>query len=134
MNFKGKNSNFSLRSAIFATLVAAAVFILVLAAACGIAYVCKNPTGAVGICTLSAIVVSGIVGGFAITKMKSKFGMPYAVISATVITAVYLATALIVSGKLYGMHLLNALCYLGAAAFGILLGTRARTKKRRRRK
>ena len=134
MNFKGKNSNFSLKSAILATFIASGVFILVLAAACGIAYAGKNPTGAIGICSLAAIVVSGLIGGFSITKSKTKLGMPYALISATAITVIYLAAALTVSGKLSLMHLLNALCYFGSSAVGIFLGKRSKPKKRRRHK
>ena len=129
-----KNTNSSVAKRLAAAIVIdAAIFLAVSLIATAIAYLGDDPTGKLGIFALATLLVSGILGGFTVSGMKSRFGSSIGASSIGICTALYLAAALILSGKLGLQHLLNAVCYLGSGLLCSYLG-RKRGKARPRRR
>ena len=133
MQFKGKNANLSIKSVLFAIAIAIGIFFAMLLLASGGALASKNPLSVGTVYSLGALVLSGFVGGFLLTKLGRIFGAHHALIAISAGTLIYLAASLICSGGLGGVHLLNALCYLGAGIVGMLLGKRTKAKRKRAR-
>ena len=131
MQIKGKRSTNTAKSTAIAVAIALIIIICVYATTSAIVYAGKNPITVIGICSLAALIVSGVLSGFILTRCRTVFGPSVCAISAVVLTLLYLISALILTGGLGGMHILNTVCYLGATALGMLMG-KGGTRRRHR--
>lgn len=133
MRHTAKDSKLSVKTSMIAIGITVLIFFTVLALMSALAYASKNPSSNIGIYSLSGLVASGFASGLALTKMKKGFGISYSALSTAAFVLLYTAAALILNGRVCGAHLLNAVCFAGASAFGMLLGKCNRKRKRRSR-
>ena len=95
----------------------------------------ENPTALVGIFSIAAVLLSGLISGGAISKYKGEGGILTAILSSLLFVLLLLLAALIISrGELGGAALLNAVIYLVSAALGAAAGNRIGKGRKKRRK
>ena len=94
----------------------------------------ENPTSIVGLLSIIALLLSGLISGFVISKYKGEGGMLISTLSALLFSLILLLVGIIsAKGELSFGVLINYVCYVAAAALGALLG-KHRTSHIKRRK
>jgi len=121
-----------LGSAVLGISLSALVLIIVSLLFSAVLSMTENPIGSIGLSSLAALLISGVLSGIIISRRMGEGGFPSSVVTSLIFTLIMLAAALIASGgKLSGGMLMNSGCYLGVAAVAAFLG-RKRDRRRRR--
>ena len=131
---KGKRislkGNFAAIFAICLAISTSAVILLSMTFAL-VAIMSKDPTGNLGIFSLSALLLGGAIGGFASAKIRKEGAVVFSALVALAVVMIMLIVCIIINGKIGGGAFMNYACYVGVSAFSGFLG--AREKKYRRR-
>ncbi len=91
-----------------------------------------NPVGSTKTVSLAALLVSGAVSGFVISKRKGEGGFLASLFSALAFIAVILALSLILTkGRVGGIVFMNCLCYLFISSFASFLAKKRERRHRR---
>ena len=95
-----------------------------------VAYNMSDPLGYIGILGLVALLMSGAVSGYAVSRVRGEGGFLAAILSSLFFTLIQILIGLIVAkGDLTLGVFFNYLCYIAISAFCAFLGGR---RKRRR--
>ena len=117
---------------IFGVIISFSVLFVTSLALAGLIMTTSNPVGSVKTVSLAALLVSGAISGFVISKRKGEGGFLASLLSALIFVGIIFALSLILTkGKVGGVVLMNGLCYLLVSAFSSLL---AKKRERRRRR
>lgn len=98
-----------------------------------ICYNTGNPTGNLGIFALVSLIVSGAIGGFSLSRAKSRFGFGNAVISALITASIFLIVSLISNVGFSASQFMNCGCYVMTSLLFAFLGKGGGKRKRHRR-
>ncbi len=128
-HFSGKRGHTGIGGIFFGIFVSA-ISVLILTLILSIfAYRSQDPTSKTGIFSIIALVFSGAVCGFAVSRFMREGGTLCTLIASFIFTGIILLTK-IIGGSLSPAFILNALCYMGA---GVLTSYISRPKQKRRR-
>ena len=93
----------------------------------------NDPTGSLGIFSLSALLISGAVSGFISGKIKKEGGIGFSALMALATTLIMLIFCIIISGKVSGGAIMNYVCYIGVSTLMGFLATRKTGRARHKR-
>ena len=128
-----KNPKSAPRSLLFGVLFSFAALIIISFVSSAFLMMGENPGGSVKGASLTVLLISAAISGFAVSKYKGEGGFGISLISALAAVVIMLAVSLISSGgKISGASLMNYLCYALVAAFTAFLGKRREGRRRRR--
>lgn len=117
---------------VFGIIISFLVLFITSLALAGLIMTTSNPVGSVKTVSLVALLVSGAISGFVISKRKGEGGFLASLLSALIFIGIIFALSLILTkGNVGGVVLMNGLCYLLVSAFSSLL---AKKRERRRRR
>ena len=94
----------------------------------------EDPTGAVGVCALVSLIVSGALAGAVSARIRGEGGFGFALLVALLVALLSMVVSLVSSGGVSLGGLMNAVTYMGGGAVGAFLGSRRGDKRRYRRR
>ena len=117
---------------VFGVVVSFAILFIASLILAGLIMTTSNPIGSIKTVSLAALLVSGVISGFVISKRKGEGGFLASLLSALIFVGIIFAISLILTkGNVGGVVLMNGLCYLLVSAFSSLL---AKNRGRRHRR
>lgn len=93
----------------------------------------KDPTGNIGIFSLSALLISGAISGFVSAKIKGEKAIGFSALISLVTIFIMLMLCLIISGKVGSGALMNYLCYMLVSVFFSFIGSREKKHRHHKR-
>lgn len=116
-----------------AVLISVAVIFLLSIVMALVASGSDDPTAKIGIYSLVAILISGAVSGFFISKIRGEGGVLYSLFVSLGVSAFIIIAALIASGgRISGGSFMNCACYAGVFTAFAYLGRRREKRHRHR--
>ena len=98
----------------------------------GLIMTVSNPVGSVKTVSLTALLVSGAISGFIISKRKGEGGFIASLFSSLIFIGIILAIALIATrGRVGGVIFMNCFCYTLISSFFSLLAKKRERRHRR---
>lgn len=98
-----------------------------------VANMSEDPTGKLGIFSISAMIISAIIGGvFTMRFSKSNLGLT-ALVALAIVLVMLLFCIVLNAGKITASAFMNYACYLGISVFSGFIGKQKEGHKRHRR-
>lgn len=134
--FNGKK--FSLKGNLAVTFliclaISALIIILLSLIFALIANASGDPTGNLGLFSLTALIIGAAASGFVSAKIKKEGAVVFSALVALALSLIMLIICVIMSGKISLAAFMNYLCYIGVATLSAFVGSREKKHKRHRR-
>lgn len=92
-----------------------------------------DPTGNLGLFSLTTLIVGAAASGFISAKIKKEGALIFSTLVALALTLIMLLVCVIMGGGVSLSAFMNYLCYVGVAALSAFIGSREGRHKRHKR-